>query len=380
MAKRQSGSQSPVSRPPSRPAAAARRPRPLYPLWNEAEDRVVNRFARAIVSGRYPNVNQALPDCRRELAPIAPGLQRTDVAISWRLLCRAYDFGLPRWKHFWTEQERRLLEPFASALARGEYPDATTAAILVNRTFKQAGLAARHPDESVRDLIRMRARALGRVPRTVCFSPEEDRVISRFSRALVRNEYPSGTATVADCRRALTQAGITSRRSDQALATRINTGARALGQVSRFAPWSASGVRTINRFARALVADRYPSIVAAARDCRSALERDGQFGNRTVGGLRAKLRVHALGMGKPGSKPRWREEELRVLDDFARAIIRGAYPTRLAAAALCRRALERAGYRGHASTRAIADRLRLVIREIRPPRPGSKPHRTRHSR
>ena len=129
MAKRQSGSPSSVLRPASPSAAAALPRRPLYPAWSEAENHVADRFARAIVSGRYPNVNQALPDCRRELAHVTPGLQRTEDAIAWKLLCRAYDFGLPRRMQFWTDQEWRLLEPHASALARGECPDTGTAVL-----------------------------------------------------------------------------------------------------------------------------------------------------------------------------------------------------------------------------------------------------------
>lgn len=359
MAKQQSGSQA---------AQRARPRRPVYPGWSEAEDRVVTRFARAIARGRYPHVKQALPDCRRELAPLAPGLQRTDVAIAWRLLCRAYDFGLQRWMHFWTDQERRLLEPHALALARGKYPDAPTAVRQVNRAFKQAGLAVRHTDESVRDEILVRARALGRAPRSGIFSPEEERVIARFSRALVRNEYRHGAAAVADCHRAFARAGITRRRSDRALALRINTGARALGWTFGPEAWSASGARIVDRFARALVSGRYPSIVAAARACRYALERAGQFGSRTDSGLCAKLRKQALGMGKAGFRPRWSAEELRIIDRFARAIIRGAYPTASAAAEPCQRALERAGLPVRARLRAVEDKLRhLVLRHKRHP-------------
>jgi hypothetical protein len=337
----------------------------LYPLWNEAEDRVINRFARAIVSGRYPNVNQALPDCRRELAPIAPGLQRTEVAIAWKLLCRAYDFGLPRRMHFWTDQERRLLERHASALARGECPDTKTAVRQVKWAFEQAGLEARHHDSAILDLVIARSRALGRPLNAVPFSPEEDRIIDRFSRALVRNEYPYGMAAVADCRRALAQAGIASPRGDSMIARRINVGACALGWGAVFAPWSAAGVRIIDRFARALVSGRYPSIVAATRACRPALERAGQLGNRTDGGLRAKLRVQSLRMGRPRCKPRWSGEELRILDRFVRAFIRGAYPTASAAAPRCMRALERAGLRVSARVYAVEDKLRRRALELR---------------
>ena len=356
MAKRQSGSQ----------AAQRARPRkPVYPKWSEAEDRVLSRFARAIVRGRYPHVKQALPDCRRELAHVTPGLRRTDDAIAWKLLCRAYDFGLPRRMRFWTDQERRLLERHASALACGECPKSSAAVREIKRAFERAGLGVRHPDSAIRDLVNVRSRALGRPRYSVAFSPGEDRVIDRFSRALARNEYPHGTAAVADCRRALARAGITRRRKDAAIANRINDGARALGRVSKFAPWSASGARIIDRFARALVSDSYPSIVAASRACRSALERAGQLGNRTEGGLRAKLRIQALRMGRPIFWPRWSGEELRILYRFARAVIRGAYPNARAAAAPCRRALERAGLPGHARVRAVEDKLCRLAFELR---------------
>ena len=365
MAKRQSGSPSPVPGPPSPSAAAARRRRPLYPKWSEAEDRVVNRFARAIVSGRYPNVNQALPDFRRELSHVTPGLERTEVAVAWKLLCRAYDFGLPRRMHFWTDQERRLLERHASALARGECPDTKTAARQVKRAFEQAGLEARHHDSAILDLVIARSRALGRPLNAVPFSPEEDHVIDRFSRALVRNEYPYGMAAVADCRRALAQAGIASPRGDSMIARRINVGACALGWGSKFAPWSATGVRIIDRFARALVSGRYPSIVAATRACRPAMARAGQLENRTYVGLRAKLRVQALGMGRPRFRPRWTGEELRILDGFARAVIRGAYTSASAAAPRCVRALERAGLRVSARVHSVEDKLRRRTFELR---------------
>jgi hypothetical protein len=345
--------------------AGARSRRPFYPKWSEEEDSVLDRFARAIVSGRYPNVKEALPDCRRGLAHGAPGLHRTEVAIAWRLLCRAYDLGLPRRKHFWTDRELRLLERRASALARGECPDVPTAVRLVKRAFEQAGLGVRHTDGVIRGRVVARADALGRLPLLVRFSPEEDRVIDRFSRALARNEYRYGIAAVADCRRALARAGIISRRSDKAIAIRINDGARALGRGNKFAPWSASGVRIIDRFARALISGRHPSIAAAARACLRALERAGQFGSRTEGGLRAKLRVRALGMGKPASKPRWSGEELRILDGFARAFIRGAYPTVSAAAARCRRALERADLRVHVRGHSVKSKLLRRVPELR---------------
>jgi hypothetical protein len=98
------------------------KPRPHGEPWTAEEQLVVDHFARAIVEGRYRYVKEALPECQRELRRTAPAIRRTDVAVAWAVLCRAYDLGLPRRKHLWKDEELRLLERHASALARGEIP------------------------------------------------------------------------------------------------------------------------------------------------------------------------------------------------------------------------------------------------------------------
>ena len=355
-----------AKRPSGSRAAQRTRPRgPVYPKWSEAENRVVDRFARAIVSSRYPNVNQALPDCRRELEHVTPGLERTEDAVAWKLLCRAYDFGLPRRMHFWTDQEKGLLERHASALARGEYPNAGTAVRQVKRAFERAGLAVRHHDSAIRYRVIVRSHALGRPRYSAPLGPGENRVLDRFVRALRRNEYRCGKAAAADCRRALAQAGSASRRREGTIAKLINDRARALGRTQEAAPWSASGVRIIDRYARAFVSGRHPSMTAASRACRPVLERIGQFDNRTEGGLRCKLRVRVIGMGKSGFKPRWSVAELRILDRYVRAFTRGAYPTALSAATRCQRALARAGLRVHVRVSAVEGKLHHRMLEFR---------------
>jgi len=73
--------------------------------WSPEEKAVVDRFARAVVRGEYPNVGEALPNCQRERRRVAPTIERTDVAVAWELLCRAYGHGLARRKHLWTDDE-----------------------------------------------------------------------------------------------------------------------------------------------------------------------------------------------------------------------------------------------------------------------------------
>jgi len=345
--------------------AGARRRRRVPDGWRRVEDHVVDRFARAIVRGRYRNVKEALPGCQRELGLVVPAKRRADTAVAWRVLCRAYDFGLPRRKHFWTDPELRLLKRHASALARGEYPNARTAVRLYKHACEQAGIAARHPDNVIQARVGILARAMGREPATPRFCPKELRVIAGFNRALARNEYPYGKAAVADCLQALARAGFVHRRSETKIATRINAGAWKTGWRGKFAQWDASGMRIVEQFARALIAGRYPSIAAASRACQKSLERVGRFGTHTEGGLASKLRKIALAMRKSQFLPRWRRDELRIVDRFARARIRGRYPSASVAAAGCRRALERAGLPEHLRRKAVTYKLLQRVHELR---------------
>jgi hypothetical protein len=350
-----------------RGAATRSKPRPSFRRWTPEEHRVVDRFARAIVEGRYRNVKEALPECQRELGRFAPVCPRTDVAVAWQVLCRAYDFGLPRRKHFWTDRESRLLDRCVSAVARGKYPD--TAAVLrrYKRVCERAGLAARHPDGVIQTHIIVRARAMGCEPATSRrrFSPDESRIIAHFSLAVSRNEYPNGKAAVVDCLRALARSGFTGRRSKWAMAIRINAGARKMGWLHKYARWSQPDVRTIQRFARAQAAGRYLNIAAASRACRKSLERAGRFGTQCENRLAWKLRESVLAIRKKQFRPRWKPDELRIVERFAQACVRGRYPRAAAAAAGCRLAMERAGLTEHLREKTLKSRLRQRVHDIR---------------
>lgn len=199
------------------------RPRPAFRVWTSEERRVIDRFAHSIVEGRYRCVKDVVPECQRELRQVAPESPRTDTAVAWKVLCRAYDFGLPRRKHLFTNQESRRLNRSASDLVRGKYPNARTAIRRYMRACERAGIAAHHQYKSVHARITALARAKGYVPVSIRprLSPEEIRIIDGLSLAVSRNEYPNGSAAVIDCIRELTDAGFTRRLSKRALARRI---------------------------------------------------------------------------------------------------------------------------------------------------------------
>jgi hypothetical protein len=259
----------------------------------------------------------------------------------------------------------RLLKRHTSALVREEYPDTVTAVRLYKRACEQAGIAARHPDGVIQSRVIVLARAMGGEPVAPRFGPEELRVVAGFSRAVARNEYPYGKAAVADCIQALARAGLAHRRCETRLAALINAGAWKLGWRGKFTKWDEPGRQVIEQFARELVAGRYPSISAAVRACRASLERAGEFESRTQAGLARKLRTEALRRGLSQSRPRWKRDELRIVDRFARACVRGRYPNATAAAAGCRRALERAGFPEHLRAEAITSKILQRVHEFR---------------
>jgi len=334
--------------------------------WLPAEDRVVDRFARAIVSGRYRNVKEALPECQRELKRMRPDLRRADTAAAWRLLCRAYDFGLPRRKHLWADEELRLLERHASALARGKYPDIETAAHRYEAACGRAGLAVRHRHGTICTRISVRAHALGYDSSRANPppGPEELRIITGFSRALARGRYSCGRAAAPDCLRALSRAGLEWRRPEHRLVDLINAGARRLGWQA-YEQWMEQDIETVRQFAMALAAGRYRTVKAALRACLKSLRSTGRHKSLAEGNLRWKFSRCFVDVYGRLWRPAWSPEELRILDRFARACIRGRYPSVAAAARDCGVALERAGLTEHRGGRGLRSKLLQRVHGIR---------------
>jgi hypothetical protein len=340
--------------------------RPYFPPWTSKEHQVVDRFARAIIHGQYKNVKEALPDCQRELHRVAPTIHRTDVAAAWVLLCRAYDLGLPRRKHLWTEDELRLLERHASALARGKYPDIATAMQRYKAACARAGLAARHPDNTISTRLSFRAHALGYDPSRANPppSPEELRIIADFGRALARGKYSCGQAALPDCLRALSSAGLEGRRPEHRLVELIKAEARKFGWQA-YAPWSKRDNETVRRFARALAAGRYRTVNAALHDCLKSLRSTKRHKDLTEGNLRWRFSRYFIEAHGKLWRPGWSAEEMRIVDRFARACVRGKYPSVAAAGRACWVALERAGLTEHRGGRRLRSKLLQRVQEIR---------------
>jgi hypothetical protein len=111
-----------------RPATSAR--------WTKQELQTMERFARAVVQGRYKSTFTASRDCRKKLDELAAQrrvrtgkrvVRRSVEAIRGKLFLRVKALFGPRFGANWTPAEDRIVGRHARALASGLIPTATAA-------------------------------------------------------------------------------------------------------------------------------------------------------------------------------------------------------------------------------------------------------------
>jgi hypothetical protein len=106
-------------------------------------------------------------------------------------------------------------------------------------------------------------------------------------------------------------------------------------------PWHTKEKRIVLLSARGLWNGRFESEVAALRACRAALVRAGLEGRHSVEEVRDRFRTESRRLRKPPSRAYYTTTESRIVDRFARAVVRHEYPDTVAAARVCRELLAR---------------------------------------
>lgn len=331
--------------------------------WRGRASAIVERFARAVVRGKYPIVVAALPDCWRTLKTAGLATGRTRSAVEAQLYARARALGREQ-RHSWTAEELKVLDRFAARVARGDFPHAEAAVADCLRTLTRAGQPRRHPDSQVGDKLRRRARALGRAAGVVYWRPLEDRLLQRFAKAVIRGRYPHAAAALPGCRQALERIGRAGNRTDEAVVQRLRAHLVTLGRPRIRQRWTPSEIRTVDRFARRIVCGRYRSVQAAVPGCRTTLIRlEGPI-TRSVEAVFRKLLERSAALGRVVVDMRFSPAEKRVLDQFADAVVRGEYSGAAAALADCREALRRARPSVQRHVVPLAITLRRRIRAL----------------
>lgn len=122
-------------------------------------------------------------------------------------------------------------------------------------------------------------------------------------------------------------------------------------------PWYTKDKRIVLLAARGLWNGRFESEGAALRACRAALVRAGLEGRHTGEAIRDRMRAESHRLDKPPSRAYYTATESRIIDRFARAVVRHECRDATAAAHVCRKVLARRKHSFPRTHVAIAARI-----------------------
>lgn len=286
----------------------------------------MDRFAQAVMDGRYAHAKAAVPSCRAALEKLRKSSRdkqplpvRGPEGTHAVLLKRARLLGRPRILVRWLDGERALLDRFAKAVADGRF-----------RTAREAGWACQ---AAITELHRRYpVRYAGRPVRSI---------------HTIQHDLWPRVARLRD--------------------RWFNS------------HWSDAELRLVDRYARAVITHKYPHIRAAARACGDAINlmHSRHMGRkvmvRTLSGVFDQIltRAYELGRFKLPHR-RWTDEERRVAARWVRKYAlhrRGKLRMNLfTVAGMLRDELERLGYY-RTVTGCVAEIVTQHSRSLgRPPR------------
>ena len=344
-------------------AAGPVKPGPVHPIpWHTKEKRIVLLGARGLWNGRFESEAAALRACRAALARDGFEGRHTTEAIRDRFRTESRRLCKPPSRAYSTATESRIIDRFARAVVRHEYPDATAAARVCRESLARSKHSFPRTDVAIAAHIWERALEFGRKPVRVRFTPEEWRVL----RALAPEVSSGRFREVRDASRVF-QVRMARRRRVSAGGAQIPVRTlpaidRALRHVARgaglawgFRDWSPEEDRVVDSFINRYSKGEFRSFRSAAKACRTALwrldadrlkhpERGRPYG-RSLGAIQQRFRQLALSRGT--QRPlfrRWRGVEQDIAARYSGMYVAGGRPDRLDLAYALRRELRGLGY------------------------------------
>jgi hypothetical protein len=276
----------------------------------------------------------------------------------------------------WLPEEDRVVDHHARRLVAGSYRSIYEAARACMRDFghrhsslgkpePRRRVAVRpHPFNSVRQRVRLRLNTLGLLWTNRRLTPADAQLADRYARSLAQGQYHTASEAATACLAELARRPNADKRarplSHLSIRECIYTRARRLRQPWSHTRWSPAEARIADRFARAVMRGDYASVTTAARDCHVQLRRlwsrlrgsrgpAGPEAGRSFEAIFARLIVLTRAKGLRRA-PRWRTDELRILDHYLRAIYAGRYRTVRTAAKECARELRKRGLHRRAAS------------------------------
>jgi hypothetical protein len=180
--------------------------------WQRREDRIINRFVRAQLSGAFRSTLEAARHCLAELDPLYRRSGRRGVrpktfsTIYTYLKRRLSAAGVPLKGPVWTPAEDRVVMRFTLALLAGEYENARGAAMACHAALlaerrrhrrRAAGIAPR-TRWAVHNRVALFTRRAGVPSPQQPWIPAEERILTRHARRAVAG-LCSGKAAARSC-------------------------------------------------------------------------------------------------------------------------------------------------------------------------------------
>ena len=271
--------------------------------------------------------------------------------------------GLPWIGQALTTDEERVVQGYVLAVGRGVYRSAVEAAEPCRRDLAGLGIVQRSWEPrtimALRGLLVKRLHSAGITWSSSDWTADEMTVARRYARAVVEGRLPDAWTAAIKCHSALArpsakakglsaaQAGPEPRcrRSLFAIASRIRQEARKAGWPSFFRPWRPEEKAIRDRYVAELVEGRFRTAKLAAAACTKELARlhhrrrksPAYVGTlpRSYIAVLQELNHRALDLGLPRYGDKWRLQEQRLLERYARGVPSGKYGSWLEAARAC---------------------------------------------
>ena len=332
--------------------------------WSEAENALIDRFARDLLDGRYPDAEAAALICAEELErlrkshPNEPwaAKAKTEQAVLRRISESARATG-GRWPRArFTKEQNALIQSFVTGLVQGKYRSAREA---VRQAVTALEQSARKTSPGLRQAVQFNWRTVQQKILDQAeaqgwrdvrgWSKQEMQILDGYGRDVMKGRYRNAMVAaraylqdLEDLRRKHRGAEWLKDRTLNGVFLRLVKRMKLMSDWSE-ALWPEPEFELADRFARGVVDGRYPKALEAARDFLRARDEMRERHPEIVWlrrrrSLRSAERVvcqRARKLGWAKLFIPWAAPERLVLDKCAQAIARGQYASILKAAPAC---------------------------------------------
>jgi hypothetical protein len=305
--------------------------------WTAPELAVLDWYVKLLRDGKYRLVKHAVVACMRELARKFTAGKRSNPAVDAAFKERRRSAGDLYAMRRWTEAELAVLDRHVK-LRRGPVNQAVAVCM---RDLRKKCPEGKRTRSAVVSMFKERRRAVGDVRVLRRWTEPELAVLDRHAELVRNGAYGSVRQTTAECVRALAKKYPAGKRSAAAVATVFNKRRRAMGDLVLVPPWSEIELAILDRHIRLLRSGKYQMVKQAVAVCMREFRKKCPEGKRSVVAVMTRMRDRRKAAGDSMRPDLWIEDELAIIDRFARAFDEGRYIRTADAIPECRAELDR---------------------------------------